>query len=165
MAEQETLGEQLRRQGISRRSFLKFCAATASLMALPPGMAGAVAAALPLRLAGNADRGATLWPRWARLALGAGLGTLVGAIAYLNFQVLALQYTDPRLSVVLLGGAGLALGAAVAATFRWPLVWRLVGAAFTKHRNIFAERGAELWKPFVRLDRPREAVAQLIEKR
>jgi len=56
MAEHETLGEQLRRQGISRRSFLKFCAATASLMALPPGMVGAVAAALE-----KARRPSVIW--------------------------------------------------------------------------------------------------------
>ena len=30
----KTLGDALRSQGISRRSFLKFCAATASMMAL-----------------------------------------------------------------------------------------------------------------------------------
>ncbi len=41
-----TLGEHLRRQGISRRGFLKFCAATASMMAMPPGMIPVVAAAL-----------------------------------------------------------------------------------------------------------------------
>jgi len=46
MAKNETLGEVMRRQGISRRGFLKFCTATASLMALPPGMVPAVAAAL-----------------------------------------------------------------------------------------------------------------------
>ncbi len=42
----ETLLDVLKRHGVSRRGFLKFCAATASLMALPPGMAGAVAEAL-----------------------------------------------------------------------------------------------------------------------
>ena len=31
-----TLGETLRKRGITRRSFLKFCATTASMMALPP---------------------------------------------------------------------------------------------------------------------------------
>ncbi|MES9928421.1 MAG: twin-arginine translocation signal domain-containing protein, partial [Candidatus Thiodiazotropha sp. 6PDIVS] len=34
----KTLGESLRAQGVSRRGFLKYCAATASLMALPPSM-------------------------------------------------------------------------------------------------------------------------------
>jgi len=41
-----TLGEALRGQGISRRSFLKFCAATASMMALPPAMIPTIAQAL-----------------------------------------------------------------------------------------------------------------------
>ncbi len=56
MADNETLGEQLRRQGISRRSFLKFCAATTSLMALPPTMVSAVAAALE-----KARRPSVIW--------------------------------------------------------------------------------------------------------
>ena len=42
----KTLGDALRSQGISRRSFLKFCAATASMMALPPSMIPAIAKAL-----------------------------------------------------------------------------------------------------------------------
>jgi len=46
MNEHDTLGEQLARQGISRRSFLKFCAALASMMALPPGAATAIAETL-----------------------------------------------------------------------------------------------------------------------
>ena len=43
MNEHDTLGERLTQQGISRRSFLKFCAALASMMALPPGAASAIA--------------------------------------------------------------------------------------------------------------------------
>ena len=31
-----TLGESLKNHGVSRRSFMKFCATTASMMALPP---------------------------------------------------------------------------------------------------------------------------------
>jgi hydrogenase small subunit len=42
----ETMLERLRRQGVSRRGFLKFCAATASMLALPPSMAAAVAEAM-----------------------------------------------------------------------------------------------------------------------
>ena len=42
----ETLGDSLAQQGISRRAFLKFCTAMASLMALPPGTATAIAEAL-----------------------------------------------------------------------------------------------------------------------
>jgi len=41
-----TLGDAMQSQGISRRSFLKFCAATASMMALPPSMIPAIAEAL-----------------------------------------------------------------------------------------------------------------------
>ena len=51
-----TLLESLRRQGVSRRAFLKFCAATASLMALPPTMISAVAEALA-----KARRPSVIW--------------------------------------------------------------------------------------------------------
>lgn len=46
MSKEDSLGESLRKQGISRRAFMKFCAATASLLALPPGMATVMAQAL-----------------------------------------------------------------------------------------------------------------------
>ncbi len=46
MKKDQTIGEALRENGISRRSFLKFCAATASLMALPPSMIPVIAATL-----------------------------------------------------------------------------------------------------------------------
>jgi len=39
----ETLGEALTKRGVSRRSFLKYCATLASLMALPPSMAAQMA--------------------------------------------------------------------------------------------------------------------------
>lgn len=42
----QTLGDYLAAQGLSRRGFLKFCSATASLMALPPTAVGRVAEAL-----------------------------------------------------------------------------------------------------------------------
>ena len=51
-----TLGESLRRQGVTRRGFLKFCTATASMLALPAGMAPAVAAALE-----KARRPSVIW--------------------------------------------------------------------------------------------------------
>lgn len=51
-----TLGEVLRSRGISRRSFLKFCATTASMMALPPSMTPAIAKALE-----NAKRPSVIW--------------------------------------------------------------------------------------------------------
>ena len=53
---EKTLGEVLRSQGVSRRSFLKFCAATASMMALPPSMIPAIAAALE-----RARRPSVIW--------------------------------------------------------------------------------------------------------
>ena len=52
----ETVGEALRRQGISRRGFLKFCATTASLMALSPAMIPRIAKALE-----NARRPSVIW--------------------------------------------------------------------------------------------------------
>jgi hydrogenase small subunit len=56
MANQKTLGESLREHGVTRRGFLKFCAATASVMALPPGMTSAIAAALE-----QARRPSVIW--------------------------------------------------------------------------------------------------------
>lgn len=46
MQKNMTLGEYLQAQGVSRRGFLKFCSATASLMALPPSAVAKVAEAL-----------------------------------------------------------------------------------------------------------------------
>ena len=46
MRKHQTLGEYLQLQGVSRRGFLKYCSATASLMALPPSAIGQVAEAL-----------------------------------------------------------------------------------------------------------------------
>ena len=51
-----TLGDALRSQGISRRSFLKFCAATASMMALSPAMIPKIAHALE-----SARRPSVIW--------------------------------------------------------------------------------------------------------
>ena len=56
MPNDETLMETLQRQGITRRGFLKFCTAMASLMALPPGMAPAIAEALS-----KAKRPSVIW--------------------------------------------------------------------------------------------------------
>jgi hydrogenase small subunit len=56
MKHDNTLGETLRKHGISRRSFLKFCAATASMMALPPTMVPAIAKALE-----SAKRPSVIW--------------------------------------------------------------------------------------------------------
>jgi hydrogenase small subunit len=46
MTDPKTVGERLLEQGISRRSFLKFCAALATMMALPPEAARAMAETL-----------------------------------------------------------------------------------------------------------------------
>jgi len=50
------LGQLLKEQGVSRRGFLKFCATTASLMALPPAMIPAIAKALE-----SARRPSVIW--------------------------------------------------------------------------------------------------------
>ncbi len=52
----ETLLEHMERQGMSRRTFLKYCASLASLMALPPSAAAAMAEAL-----GKARRPSVIW--------------------------------------------------------------------------------------------------------
>ena len=52
----KTLGESLRARGVSRRSFLKFCATTASMMALPPAMIPRIAHALE-----NAKKPSVIW--------------------------------------------------------------------------------------------------------
>jgi hydrogenase small subunit len=56
MKKDQTLGEVLRERGVSRRGFLKFCAATASMMALPPAMVPRIASALE-----NARRPSVIW--------------------------------------------------------------------------------------------------------
>jgi hydrogenase small subunit len=56
MRNNQTLGEYLQSQGVSRRGFLKFCSATASLMALPPSAVAQVADAL-----GSARRPSVIW--------------------------------------------------------------------------------------------------------
>jgi len=56
MSKKTTLQDHLKQQGISRRTFLKFCATTASMMALPPSMATAIAASL-----GKATRPSVIW--------------------------------------------------------------------------------------------------------
>jgi hydrogenase small subunit len=56
MSNEKTLGEVLRQQGITRRGFLKFCAATASMMALPPAMVPRIAEALE-----KARRPSVIW--------------------------------------------------------------------------------------------------------
>ena len=56
MNKDQTIGEILRSKGISRRSFLKFCATTASVMALPPAMIPVIAEALE-----KARRPSVIW--------------------------------------------------------------------------------------------------------
>jgi hydrogenase small subunit len=56
MSDDKTLAERLRERGVSRRGFMKFCAATASMMALPPMMIPRIAAALE-----QASRPSVIW--------------------------------------------------------------------------------------------------------
>ncbi len=56
MSTHATIGEVLRNRGISRRSFLQFCTAIASLLALPPSMVPRLAQALE-----QARRPSVLW--------------------------------------------------------------------------------------------------------
>ena len=56
MSKDKTLGDILRSQRVSRRGFLKFCAATATMMALPPSMIPAIAQALE-----KARRPSVIW--------------------------------------------------------------------------------------------------------
>jgi hydrogenase small subunit len=56
MRKEQTLGEVLAANGVSRRGFMKYVAATTSLMALPPSMVGKVAHALE-----NAKRPSVIW--------------------------------------------------------------------------------------------------------
>jgi len=56
MSRPETVSEHLARQGVSRRSFLKFCALTASSLALPVGAAKVIAQSL-----GNSPRPTVIW--------------------------------------------------------------------------------------------------------
>ncbi len=121
----------------------------AQTFGLVAGIAVALAAALPLRLAGSSAQrkdGATLWRGWARLLIGLGVGGFLGTVAYTNFQVVALQYqfSDLRVETLLLGGVGLALGCAAASTFRWPLAVRLLAAAATVFGSLLL--GWELYK-------------------
>jgi hydrogenase small subunit len=56
MRKNQNLGEYLQMQGVSRRGFLKFCSATASMMALPPSAVAQVAEALA-----TARRPSVIW--------------------------------------------------------------------------------------------------------
>jgi len=56
VGDDNTLGDVLTSRGISRRSFLKFCAATASMMAMSPAMIPTIARALE-----NAKRPSVIW--------------------------------------------------------------------------------------------------------
>ena len=56
MKDDLTLGERMRQRGVSRRGFLKFCATTASIMALPPSMIPAIADSLE-----KAKRPSVIW--------------------------------------------------------------------------------------------------------
>ena len=53
---QQTVAAALASRGVSRRGFMKFCATTASLMALPPSLVPTIAAALE-----KARRPSVIW--------------------------------------------------------------------------------------------------------
>ncbi|MDJ0918376.1 MAG: hydrogenase small subunit [Woeseiaceae bacterium] len=56
MKDERTLGEVLLAKGVSRRGFMKYCSATASLLALPPAMVPRIASALE-----SARRPSVIW--------------------------------------------------------------------------------------------------------
>lgn len=56
MSDELTLGEALARRGVSRRTFLKFCASVTSAMAMPPGMVEVMAETLA-----KAKRQSVIW--------------------------------------------------------------------------------------------------------
>jgi len=56
MPDEKTLGEVLAARGVSRRTFLKFCASMASVMAMPPSMAAVMAEKLA-----KAKRQSVIW--------------------------------------------------------------------------------------------------------
>ena len=56
MNDKRTLGEILKARGVSRRGFMKYCAATASILALPPSMIPRIASALE-----QARRPSVIW--------------------------------------------------------------------------------------------------------
>ena len=121
-------------RSLLRLDLLYTTIANGQTFGLVAGLGIVLAAALPLRLAGSEayrPDGAPLWRWWGRLLAGLIAGALAGALAYLNFHFVFLRLPDPQFATALQGGIGLALGCAVASTFRWPLWARLPLAALT----------------------------------
>src|ERR1700691_4044693 len=88
---QVTVGEMLRRHGISRRGFIKFCTAAASAMALPPSMGVAMAEQLA-----HAPRPSVLYLSFQECTgcLESLTRSFAPTIENLIFNVISLDYDD-----------------------------------------------------------------------
>ncbi len=86
-----TVGEMLLKHGISRRSFIKFCTATASAMALPPWMGPAMAEQLR-----NAPRPSVVYLSFQECTgcLETLTRSFVPTIESLIFDTISLDYND-----------------------------------------------------------------------
>ncbi len=99
-----TVGEMLRRHGISRRGFMKYCTAAASAMALPPAMGPAMAAQLI-----NARRPSVVYLSFQECTgcLESLTRSFAPTIENLIFNIISLDYDD-----TLMAAAGAAAEAA-----------------------------------------------------
>src|SRR5450755_3371851 len=86
-----TVGEMLLKHGISRRSFIKFCTATASAMALPPWMGPAMAEQLR-----NAPRPSVIYLSFQECTgcLESLTRSFTPTIENLIFDIISLDYDD-----------------------------------------------------------------------
>ena len=91
MEEPLTLGESLRWQGVSQRCLLKFCAATASLMALPLAMIPRIAEAVE-----RARRHSVIWLSFQECmgCLESLTRSYAPTIERLIFNVIAIDYQE-----------------------------------------------------------------------
>jgi len=98
--EEISVGEMLRRHGISRRSFIKFCTAAASAMALPPLMGPAMAAQLV-----NARRPSVIYLSFQECTgcLESLTRSFAPTIENLIFNIISLDYDDTLMAAA--GGA------------------------------------------------------------
>jgi hydrogenase small subunit len=105
-----TVGEMLRRHGVSRRSFIKFCTAAASAMALPPWMGPAMAEQLR-----NARRPSVIYLSFQECTgcLESLTRSFAPTIENLIFNVVSLDYDD-----TLMAAAGAQADAARATAMR-----------------------------------------------
>ncbi|AOV16563.1 Ni/Fe hydrogenase [Acidihalobacter aeolianus] len=89
--DKNTIGDYLRSQGISRRAFLKLCAAMASALALPPGAALAMAETLPQK-----RRPSVIYMSYQECTgcLESLTRSFTPTLEYLMFNVMSLDYDD-----------------------------------------------------------------------